>query len=1007
MKKLTTSVLAVVLSSSFAMLSAQEKGADTTNIREIVVTGAMGIKKRQDAVTSSSKVLTAADLNSAKSPNAVQALTGKVSGLVISQTNSSVNPTQSISLRGFRTMSGSTEPIVVIDGVVSSMAVLQQLAPEVIESTNVLKGQQGAALYGPAASNGAIVVTTVKGSKSEKIVFKLTNSVETTSMYKLPIYQKKYGQGWPGSGSGYIDLEDTTWVPYENSNWGPSYAGALGGQVLDQGLPDANGNFVQAKYAPIDDHTKLFFKNGVTMQNGLSMNVGGRDSYAFLSVNRLENNFTVEGDQLVRNTFTFKAGKQVGKFRIDGTFNFIDSNTKANAANLWYQATQTATNVDIRRYANRGIEGNNTLYTVNPYWLRDNLRTRNNNTIFNGTATLQYTFNENINLVYNGTITTQGIETENWNNGFKAADLYAYPTTTPYGSINGAKFSSLSGTSGITSAYSKSISKYWRYYSDLMLNFNYDLSDKVNLRFTIGNNIQDSKYDIAEVGGTNLDIPGWYNIKNTTLATNWSSLDNNKSRNRTVAFFANADLSYQDYLFLNATVRYDQMSILSFKTYADGVTNPLKNKGFFYPSVGLSFIPTKAFTSLKGDILNYAKISASYVRTGGVGPIGTYSTDQIGLMPTGFPFGDVSSYLIQRSAVDQNITPEFNNTLEGNISLGFLKDRITVDASAYRTKTENLITTRTTPTSSGISSVLSNIGNLTNKGFEVDLGLTPIKSKDFEWKVGAGYTTYKTTVDELADGQDRISIYAPSAISGNWPVGIFAVKGESLPVIMGTAYTRDPNGNIVVDANGLPEVSQDYKILGKVDPKYILNFNTSIKLKNFTVSAVADYRTGNKFFSGMMPTMGFTGSLEKSANFDRQQGYIIPGSVQNTGTAANPVYVTNTTPVGDDASYEGVVNYFSGVYDSVAEEFVIDGSAFKIREIAVSYDVPRDVLSGTFVRDLSVGLYARNPFAWYAKENRNYADPETSFSGGLGRGLIHNQQLPAMRTFGFNVNITF
>jgi hypothetical protein len=153
--------------------------------------------------------------------------------------------------------------------------------------------------------------------------------------------------------------------------------------------------------------------------------------------------------------------------------------------------------------------------------------------------------------------------------------------------------------------------------------------------------------------------------------------------------------------------------------------------------------------------------------------------------------------------------------------------------------------------------------------------------------------------------------------------------------------------------------------------------------------------------------LGFTGGLEKSAEFNRSQGYVIPNSVQNTGTAANPVYTANTTTVGNNPTYVGAINYFTGTYRTVGEEFVVDGSAFKIREIALSYKIPTEALSNTFVGSMTLGVYARNPFAWYAKENRNFADPETASSSGNAGGIALTGQYPTSRNFGFNINVTF
>jgi len=996
MKKLTTSVLAVVLTASFGIVSAQVAEGDTlrtTDIREVVVTGALGRQIRQDAVITSNKVVNTKEINQASSPNLAQALTGKVTGLQINNTNNSVNPSNRIVLRGPRSMFGDSQALIVIDGAISTLAIFQQLPPEVVESVNVIKGQQGSAIYGSQGSNGVIVVTTKKGSKASKMQFNLTSSIDITDIYKLPIIQRVYGQGIQDTSFDATDYNGTNWVPYENTSWGPAYSSALGGQVLPVGLPQRDGTFKMGSYSPTKDNIKKFFNNGITYQNGLSMNVGGDDSYAFLSVNRLENQFMVDGDELKRNTFFFKGGKQLDKLRIDGTFNLIDSNTSQTTANLYGQLLQTPSNINIRDFRNSSLGGNYTAYAYNPYWLRDNYRSDSNTTTFNGIVALNYDFNKNISLSYTGNMNTSSGVTEAYNNGYSVADDYVYTNTDS--PLEGLSF--LDFQTPVVSGYNKLLTKGWRYYGDLLLNFNYDLTDDIALKAFVGNNIQDTKQDNTQVGGTNLKIPGYYNINNVLSPTPFYNLDNSKLRQRSTAWYANADFSFKDYLFVNGTFRYEESSVLSIRP---SYTDEYFNNGFAYYSFGASFIPTKAFTNLKGDVLNYLKIAASYTKTGNP-VIAPYAADEVGAFPTGFPFGTLSSYLYNPNGVSNNIKPEFNKTVEGNIFIGLFKDRITLEGSAYQTDTDDLITRITYPSSSGIASLLGNIGKMRNRGFEAEIGLTPFRSSTFEWNLKGGYSQYRSTVLELADGQERVIL--TNAGSGI-PASIAAVKGYSAPMIVGTSYQRDPNGNIIVGANGRPIVSNTQDILGQVNPDYILTFSTSVRYKSLTLSAVGDFRTGNSFISATKNLLGFTGGLEKSADFDRSQGYVVPNSVQ----LINGQYVANTTPVNNSASYAGVTNYFTSNYQTdIAEEFVVDGTALKIREIALTYSLPKSILSNTFVTNLSIGVYARNPFVVYAKSNRNFGDPEATSTTGLGGGFQAVSQYPTSRSFGMNLNVNF
>lgn len=999
MNKLTTSILAVVLTSSIIMVSAQETNGDslrTQDIREVVVTGALGLKKRQDAVTSTNQVVNNTEITQANNPNAMQALTGKVSGLQINTTDNSVNSSTRVVLRGPRSISGNNQALVVIDGVISTLDILQNIPPEIIDNMNIIKGMQGAALYGQLGSNGVIIVSTKRGSKNERLQFNLTSSIDFSTVFKLPNRQKIYGQGYPGDTFDTTDYNGANWTPYENTNWGPAYSSALGGQSLLVGMPQADNSWLRETYSYKKDGISNFFKTGVLIQNGLSVNAGGPDSYVFFAVNRAENSFVVEKDNLKKNNFILKAGKQLGKFRIDGNVNYLDRKTSTTSPALYGQLLQTPTNVDVRQFRNSLPDASYSIYTVNPYWTIDNDRTDVKDRSFSGLINLEYKLNDNISFTYAGTaVSTSNIE-ESHLNAF-AFDRVYDGTGTPIDGTTPLDY----GLDPIVSNYYKMVRSSFRYYGDLMANFDYNFTDDINFKLNVGHNIQDTSSSTVQVGGENLKIPGWYHINNVLQPDPFYKLDNTNLKERSFAWFGNLDLSYKDFLYFNSTIRYEKSSLISVNPVSpQGVVSPFSNKGYPYYSFGASFIPTKAFESIKGNVLNYAKVSLNYTRVGNTNTIQKFGLDRVGTFPTGYPFGSISSYYPTTTIYAQDIKPEFFYSKEASLQLGFFKDRITFDGSIFRTDTDNFITSISTSSASGISFFLDNIGNSRNQGYELDLGFTPFKTKDFEWKIRGSYSTYDTEILSLKDGADEVVLYN----SGTTNAGIYAMKGENFPVIKGTRYQRDPNGNIIVNANGNPLSTTNFEVLGKVNPDYILGFNTSFKFKGITLSATADYRTGNSFVSIAKASLGSTGASEKTAEFDRSKGYVIPNSVQ----LVNGQYVANTTPVGNDDSYFGVMNYFTTAsYSSVGEEFVVDGTALKVREIAVTYDLPKSILKSTFVNSLSIGVYARNPFFIYAKDNRNFNDPETANTSGNAGGVAVTGQYPSMRTFGFNLNATF
>lgn len=989
MKKLTTSVLAVVLTSSFALVNAQtvQDTVKTQNIGEVIITGALGIKKRVDAETSATQTVNAEQLTQASNPNALGALTGKVSGIQVTQTNTSVNDTYSILIRGTRTITGSNEALVVIDGVISSARVLQQLAPEAIESINIIKGGSGAALYGSQGVNGVVVVSTKRGSSSKRLSVTYNGAVDFETIAFTPERQTQYGQGWDGN---KVNVENGAWGPAFTD---PAYAGS---QPYGVPLYDYNGNGI-IDYNPNDSdpagdeggsifspfksfgnkEVERFFQTGSVYQNTLTVNAGDGDGYVLMSLGRVDREFMVKDDKLQRTSALFKAGMKVDKWRFEGNFNFIRQNTSQTDPDIYYQLLQGSTDIPLTRwkdYPDNGYAWN--IYYQNPYWSIKNDRRNSLSNYFNFIGTATYELNSHINFVYRGNVQYTGLEQNNFGNGWSSAELDA---------------------TVIPSYYNKYKQNNFTYYGDFLANFDYDLTDKINAKLTVGHNYQETRLDNSEGGGTGIIIPGIYQVWNLTNPSLPYSLDNRKFRKNMHSFLGSLDLAYDNYLFLNASARYESSSLL-----------PLANRDYFYPSVGVSFVPTKAFDVLQdSNVLNYLKVAASISRTGNASSIGYYDVFSRSRLGAGFPYsnGDLS-FVIDTAPTDINIKPEFTTKKELDLVFALFKNRITFDGAVYREDTDDLITRATTSNASGITSNLINIGKLKNTGFEMNLNVVPLKTQDFRWDVGVSYTTNKTIVEKLTDDAKSVRL------AGNNFVGVYADEGQELSVIKGIVYQRDDQGRIIVDAStGLPGITSTQEVLGRTTPKYIMGFTSNISFKGFKLGVVMDYRTGHKFYSGTLQGYTFNGLNVASAGFDRTQPYIVPNSVYmdtngnyvpNTSIA---IYQNNLTD-GTTDPQTALQNYFGGSrYNQVADNFVLDATAFKVREISLSYSFSREML-GENINDLTIGLHARNPFYKFADDNKGYGDPETAFDPRY-RGLANAQQYPNLKTFGGSVSVTF
>jgi TonB-linked SusC/RagA family outer membrane protein len=950
---------------------------------EVLVQGAVGIKKKKDAVTATSQTIGNSELKLASNPSVVSSLVGKVSGLTINSTSNGVGGGNSIRVRSMLSVGGNTEALVVIDDVISSADVLAALPPDAVTNVTVLKGAQGAALYGSQGKSGVIIVSTKKGTTNEKLTVSITSSIDAESISFLPKMQDKYGQGWFG-----------TFDKVENGGWGELFDGS----IRDVGLVLPDGTQLTTPYSFIKDNAKGYYKQGQIFQNNVNVNVGGADAYANLNIGSVKRDFMVPGDNSIRNTVIFNGFKRVNKLALGGTFTFINSNThQSNTASTLQSLLQAASNVPIDLFDN-GTPYGYTVYYKNPFWARDNNRLNQKNNFINAGINAGYDLSKNISLSYRGSVQLRNNNQISYSTEQDNLDEVAAANA---------------DVSQASSFYQSNFTSTF-YYGDIMANFNYELNKNLSLKFNVGQNMQYNYSNRISQGGKNLDVPGWYNIQNVKNPDLPNTLRNVEFDDRNVAYFANADLAYKDYLFFNATLRVESNSKLPGVYYK-------------YPSAGVSFVPTKAFESLKQkSTFNYLKIFANATRVGSVDPINTYALADVSGLAAGYPYPVIgNSYNDFTTRTNPNIEPEIYTTIEAGANFGFFNNKLTFDASFYQTTTKNLITSSSLSTSTGLTNLVDNVGELKAKGVELDLGFSPIKNKNFSWTGRASFTSYDTKVTKVSDLSDQVVIYDISEDT-NINASIVALQGESFPYIVGTDLLRDDNGNVIVNST-TGAVSEDatFKKLGKVTPDYILGLTNTFNYKGIGLSFAMDYRTGNHFISESKYELTWSGKDVSTVDWDRATGTILPGSV-----IANPAspgtYLPNTT-VLTGGNYTDPGNNKTQVYyttlASTGANNLIDGTALKVREISLSYSLPATLITKTGLSGLKFSLNARNPFIIFAKDNRYYSDPEASsqYNGATenssrratgntsanGIGFSQIEQYPSSRTYGFSINATF
>lgn len=953
---------------SYVGMNKQEIIASSNNIKVVmtenaeelegVVVTALGIKRKPDELTTASQNLKASELTQGNNPNVVQGLAGKVSGLQLNTTSSGLTPNTSIILRGTRTISGNPEALVVIDNIVSNATILANLDPNTIESINVLKGANGAALYGADGANGVLIVTTKKGSKGEsKFSVDIKSAVSFEQIAFLPTRQNRFGQGWEGN----LDWTD-------QGAWGPEFDGS---SVLT-GTPYPGVNdWRYAKYEHINDHLKPFFNTGVTLQNTITISAGDENGHVSLSANKQNIDGVIPNNQYIKDFFDFNAGKKLGRFTINGTIRYTTDKTNRATNNTYFNLSQGATNINVEDFSSGDNYDNWTLYADSPFWSMNNQRTNINSNTFDGSSDIQYSLNSNINFILRSSVRIREGSTMQYTNEFE--DLLV-----------------LAGTNrSIRSRYDKSVSQSRFIYNDFLTNFDYDLSENWKFNATVGVNTTETKTRFNLMGGSDLLIPGFYHISNISGIPD---VDEQTTTRRAWSLLSNVDLGYKDYLFFNLTGRYDNLSVL-----------PKDSRSFFYPSAGISFVPTKAFPSIQSDVLHKLKFSGSHVIVGNASAISPHQLNETAFQPNGFPFNDINTFILSNETFDQNLTPEFITSSEINASVELFKKgslpRLTIDASASFIKTTDQILSISPSYTSGANTAFINVGDTQTKAFEVDLGFTPIATENFKWSGTIGFSTYKTVVNKVTDQSSEILTGFFENAAGNQigTIGLWAVEGEEFPLIRGTGYERDNEGRVILDNNGNPIISSELKTLGKVNPDYVINFNTQFKYKNITLGATLDYRTGHQFYSNTANDLNAIGGTIESA-YNGRQPFIFP----NSSLEVSPgVYEANNSVLTGGNTAASFQSYVSNNYGFFDENFVLDATAVKLRELYVSYDLPSKYLQDTFFQKISLGVTGRNLYTWLPRANRGYNDPE------IGTGLETWGQTPPTRFYTFNVNFVF
>lgn len=960
--------------------------SDTQNLDEVVVT-AMGISKEKKALGYAVQDVKGEKLTQAANSNLAGALQGKVSGLDIKPSSGMPGASSQITIRGARSFSGDNTPLYVIDGmpVTSTPDVDTDLQnngsvsgadfanravdidPNDIESINILKGQAASALYGIRASNGVIVITTKsgKGLAKGKPQISFSSNLSFDVIGRLPEFQKTYAQGASGK---YSPTNSLSWGPkITDLPNDPTYGGNTSNAYTKE-YGNHEGMYYQPQRAAAGldpwttpqayDNAKDFFDTGVTWSNSINVAQALDKSSYSVSLGNTHQDGIIPSTGMDR--YNVKVSAET-KLHDNWTTGFIGNyittaiDKAVTSGNGLLRTVYSAPpNYDLAGIPSH-IAGDP--YTQNSfrgafdqaYWAMDNNKFTENTNRFFGNAYANYktkfgTTDHTLNVRY-----------------MFGVDSYTtdYVDSYGYGSNTGGGKGQIENYGWTNATYN----------SLLTINYDWNINEDWGLNVVAGNEVIQSNRGKYYEYGTGYNFPGWNHIDNATT----QSTSSEHWKKRTVGFFGNVSASYKNMLYLTVTGRQDYVSSM-----------PRGNRAFFYPSVSAGFILTE-LDALKNDVVNHAKIRASYAEVGQAGDfrenfysVPTYGGGFYSLTPILYPINGSNGYTPYYKIYDPNLKPQNTRSYELGTDLSFFDNLVTLNYTFSRQNVKDQIFDVPLASSTGAGKLVTNGGKLHTNVHEITLSFNPIRTRDINWDFGFNWTKIDNYVDELAPGVENISL------GGYVTPQVRAAAGEKYPVIYGVGYKRDANGNRLVDEDGLP-IAGEAQVIGKVSPDFIMGFNTTLRLWDCTISAVLDWKQGGQMYSRTSGLADYYGVSKRTEN---REGTIIFDGYKEDGTK-NDIGIT-----GANAQQE----YYS-ILNNIDESSIYDNSFIKLREVAVSYPV----FKSNWMQ-VTLNVFARNVLIWAQVPD---LDPEASQGNNNMSGAFEDYSMPQTASYGFGVNVKF
>ncbi|CCH54860.1 TonB-dependent receptor plug [Fibrisoma limi BUZ 3] len=937
---------------SFIEFSLEE---DASNLSEVVVT-ALGITREKKALGYAVQEVSGKQLTQARETNLVNALSGRIAGVQVTGSNGAPGASSRILIRGASSIGSNNQPLFVVDGVPidnsnigSSTSVdygngAAAINPDDIENVSVLKGPSAAALYGSRGANGVVLVTLKSGRGSKGIGVAVNSNTTFDTPFRQPEWQNEYGQGGKGQFK-YVDGRGGGINDGVDESWGPK----LDGRLIEQfDSPVVNGVRQPTPWIAHPNNVDQFYQTGRTLTNNVSVTGGSEKGDFRLSFTDLNQTGILPNTDYKRKTFAVNAGWNLtDKLSVRATANYVkdgsDNRTNWGLYFIWF-----GRQVDMEQLKNYQAPGSiyqynwNYNYWTNPYYqLNVSARENTKDRLF-GNVSATYRFTPWLSLTARS-----------------GTDFYQDRRKTK----NAAR------TSNLFDSYNEDLIFVQETNSDFLLNATHKFGD-FDVAANIGGNSRMNYTQRNYTGATELAIPRVWNIGNSRQRP---VTDNTGYTKKVInSVYAAANLGYRNYLFLDLTARNDWSSTL-----------PINNNSYFYPSAALSAVLTDMF-NLNSPTLSFAKIRASVARVGN-------DTDPYNLLQTysyADAWGSLPSLAEGNAILNAALKPELTDSYEVGAEVKLWRNRVGLDVAYYNKESFNQILSVNVSNATGFSSKWLNAGRIQNKGIEIQLTGSPVKTPAFGWDVALNWARNQNKVIELAEG---LQTYTLGTVRG---MGIEARIGQPYGTFFGQGFMRAPSGQIIYDNSGYPRIDPTRRILGNFTPRWIGGFQNTFTYKNLSLSTLIDMKAGGDIFSQSINIGRYTGVLAETTR-GRETG-IVGDGVVNTGTAENPVYTPNTKNISSEEWHH---KYYLLTNN---EETIFDGSYVKLREVRMTYRLPGKVFSRLPFRDITISAVGRNLALLYSKIP--HIDPETSFYNDGNLQGIENGQIPTTRSVGFNIS---